>query len=80
MRNTGNSTDSRPAIKRVLLAATLVAALALSAPFATGCAKKASTNPDISAGSFRADPSKMTPAEKQKMESMMRGAGRPPAK
>ena len=46
----------------------------------TGCGKKATTNPDISAANFRADPSKMTPAEKQKLDEMMRSGGRPAAK
>jgi hypothetical protein len=74
MRNNRSLADT---LKQCLLAAIIVAAVA---PILSGCAKKAGSSPEIAPASFRADPSKMTPAEKQKLDEMMRAAGTPSGK
>jgi hypothetical protein len=63
-----------------ILVATVASAIAF---IPSGCGKKSaeSGGVNIPASSFRADPSKMTESDKQKMNEMMRGGGgKPPTK
>lgn len=46
----------------------------------SGCGKNADKKEDIPAASFRADPSKMTPAEKSRFETLTRSSTSPPPK
>lgn len=59
------------ALRGTIFLATLVLTIGC---VTTGCSKTASKKTDVSVSSFRADPSKMTPTEKDKFNALMRNA------